>query len=361
MFGTYRTILALAVLANHLISIHAVGYYAVHGFFILSGYLMTFIMSHSYGYRAKGIKSFAINRFLRLYPSYWAAIAISIVTIVLWGEDQSRMYREFIFVPDNLKDWIQNLTLVFANLFPARESPRLSPPTWALTTELFFYFLIAIGLSKTKTLALVWLACSAVYMAATHWLDLDFSYRYGILFAGSLPFAIGASIYHFRETLCAHFNSAAKPWPIVVFFSLFVANGCLGGMVKHFHWDEFWFYLSFYLNYLIHTGLIVLLIQGKLPVISRKLDQKIGDFSYPIYLLHWPAGFLATMVLWGKPIRGFNPKGIISCLLAVLICFLISWLIIQCIDRPIQNLRARVKLKANQRLRSDAAACATGQ
>jgi peptidoglycan/LPS O-acetylase OafA/YrhL len=39
MFGTYRTLLALAVMASHLLKVPGIGGHAVHGFFILSGYL----------------------------------------------------------------------------------------------------------------------------------------------------------------------------------------------------------------------------------------------------------------------------------------------------------------------------------
>ena len=50
MFGTYRTLLALMIVALHLGGVPVIGGYAVFGFYILSGYLMTLIMQTSYGY-----------------------------------------------------------------------------------------------------------------------------------------------------------------------------------------------------------------------------------------------------------------------------------------------------------------------
>ena len=50
MLGSFRFILALLVVTQHLLLIPSVGHFAVHGFFILSGFLMTLVMSDTYGY-----------------------------------------------------------------------------------------------------------------------------------------------------------------------------------------------------------------------------------------------------------------------------------------------------------------------
>jgi peptidoglycan/LPS O-acetylase OafA/YrhL len=52
MFGFFRTLLALAVVVEHLGPAHYVGPYAVFGFYVLSGYLMTLIMHETYGHTA---------------------------------------------------------------------------------------------------------------------------------------------------------------------------------------------------------------------------------------------------------------------------------------------------------------------
>ncbi len=346
MFGLYRTLLALAVAAHHLISIPIIGHYAVHGFFILSGYLMTYVMNNSYGYSYNGVKSFAKNRFLRLYPSYWAILVISIGIVMYWGGEQSQIYRKFIYIPSELSEWIQNSTLIFINVFPSVAIPRLSPPAWALTIELIFYLLIAIGISKTKNLTLVWLIMSVIYMAVTHFADLGYGYRYSIVFAGTLPFSVGATIYHFREQLCTIFQSISKPIPITVLFLCFVFNSFLAAEIRHFHWGRSLFYLSFYINYLINTLLVISLINGRFPLVSKKLDQKLGDFSYPIYLFHWQAGFLSSMLIFGEPLKGLNQEGVISFIVSIAICILVSWMIIKFIDQPIQRFRVAIKEEA---------------
>lgn len=343
MFGTYRTILALAVVLQHLISIPMLGHYAVHGFFILSGYLMTYIMCNTYGYSFQGVKSFAVNRFLRLYPSYWGVLALSVLVITFFGESNSLEYREFIYIPGDFTQWLQNLSLIFPNLFPGQISPRLSPPTWALTIELLFYFLIAVGISKSRVATLIWFGISLVYMMGTHVMGMEYSYRYNILFAGTLPFSLGAMIYHFYNKVRSQRLIDNSGKMITVLFSAMVVNSFLSAILYKFNVSELAFNVSFYLNYVLNAFIIFMLVEGKVPLVSRELDKKIGDYSYPVYLMHWQAGFAASMLIWGEPVRGFNIQGIASLLFALVICFVFSTLIIKLIDHPIEKLRHKVK------------------
>jgi len=60
-----------------------IGFYMVFGFFVLSGYLMTFIMHKKYGYSVRGVGAYALNRFLRIYPLYWACFVFALVVFFL--------------------------------------------------------------------------------------------------------------------------------------------------------------------------------------------------------------------------------------------------------------------------------------
>lgn len=81
-------------------SMTVVGQYALHGFFILSGYLMTYVMHNTYGYSAKGIVYFGVNRFLQLFPAYWAICVPMVACISYAGVDYARTFNPNMGIPD---------------------------------------------------------------------------------------------------------------------------------------------------------------------------------------------------------------------------------------------------------------------
>ena len=195
MFGTYRSFLALMVVALHLGGIPQIGAYAVFGFYCLSGYLMTLIMQNTYGYTILGIATYGINRFLRIYPIYWVSILISSALIWLLGSDFSASYKSSMYLPENFLELFKNIVL----FFPLRESPRLTPPAWALTVEIFYYILISLGFSRNKHITIIWFAFSVLYHIFALILDLGWQRRYFTITAASLPFSTGALLFHYRQ------------------------------------------------------------------------------------------------------------------------------------------------------------------
>lgn len=346
MFGIYRTCLALAVVATHLLKVPAIGGHAVHAFFILSGFLMTTVMTKTYGYSPAGVGGFAINRFLRLFPSYWAILLLIIGSIHWWGAGATKAYHSAIAIPGTCAEWLQNLSLIYVNAFPMEVSPRLAPPTWALTVELLFYFVIALGLSRTRGTTLCWFFASVAYAISTHAQDLGFPYRYMHVLSGSLPFAIGAMIFHFGPWIRQRtLPYSSLPW-IAGLIGLFIINADLAALARH-RWNlEELFSACLYFNLPINAALIAILInKPKLPV-NPRVDKWIGDFSYPVYLCHWQAGFVASMILFGRPERGPSVAGGASFLLALLICGLVSLATIHWIDRPIEKLRSIIRARS---------------
>ncbi len=346
MFGIYRTLLALFVVASHLMSITIIGQYAVHGFFILSGYLMTLIMQRTYGYTPSGVAAFAANRFLRLYPSYWV-LCVPMILFITWaGRDAASSFNPSMGLPEGPLSWLQNATMLFADAMPMLVVPRIAPPTWALTVELLFYSLIAFGLSKTPARSIIWLGLSLLYMAATHLLDLPQNYRYAVITGGSLPFSMGACLYHFHsrfESLLGWLRSRNGFITLLFFFGLNCLAGCLVLLLKG---PPTLAHVFFYLN-LIANFLVVFALSGKelsFPV-SRRLDLAIGDFSYPIYLIHYPVGLACSMLVFGEPRRGFHLDGMVVTLCAIPVCLILSYMAIRFVDRPVQTLRSTLKTR----------------
>ena len=338
MFGTLRTTLAIMVLIGHLTDQWQIGTYAVFGFYIISGYLMTHIMHESYGFTAAGRKNFAINRFIRLYPSYWVVIVLSVVVIYFAGAEFSREYNELMIIPNGASEWLSVMGMLYIAEFPNTVSPNIAPTTWAITVELFFYMLICLGLSKTKLRVLIWLVLSLGYIVYCQIAELSWPYKYFPIPAASFPFAVGAFIY-FRKK--EGYLSISDSWLTSPSFliTLLVSNA-VATLVY-----PFYFQTGFYVSLLLSIMLCYELAMGRTwTIISRSLDKTLGDYSYPIYLLQWQAGLLVCYLIYKEPLKNANAEGYIVSGISLIVCVLIAWLIIRFIDKPLQNLKASKQL-----------------
>jgi peptidoglycan/LPS O-acetylase OafA/YrhL len=333
MFGTYRTLLALMVVGQHIGGIPLVGSYAVFGFYALSGYLMTFIMQNNYGYSRQGVGKYAINRFLRIYPIYWVSIGLSALLVLVVGEDVASAYHGDIRLPQTPGSLLRNLLL----FFPFMESPRLTPPAWALTVELCFYTLIGLGLSRTRRSVWIWFALSAAYHGVALYFDWDF---YFSVFAASLPFATGALIFHYRSELNAFLARTAagrSHWLPVAAFTMMLVNWGVGHLMPEL--EKPWFYF----NYLLCSSMVAILSDRKsLPVVSSRLDRWFGDLSYPIYLLHCQVGLVVMVAVNAAGLDLPHPG---PALMAISLPFILaaSWFVSVSIEAPIERMRSRVK------------------
>ena len=198
MFGIYRFLLALNVVFFHILEIPNIGPFAVYSFFILSGFLMTAIMHKTYSYSPQGFKKYAVNRFLRLFPTYWGLVLVTLIFIAIVGQDFATAFHPKMAMPDTWYHWLANLTLVFPYVTPVDYPVRLAPATWALTIELFFYMLIGLGVSRTKKVTFAWLIASVALLIVNNVSTKQFGLGYGSIFTASFPFALGALLYHYK-------------------------------------------------------------------------------------------------------------------------------------------------------------------
>lgn len=345
VFGTYRLALALIVMAHHLLTVPVIGQYAVFSFFVLSGFLMTAVMAGTYGYGADGFLRFAANRALRLYPAYWFAIILAIGVMALCGEAFTQAYRGAMFMPRGAGEWAANLSMFFPRLMPYDFLPRLLPPTWALTVELAFYLLIGLGLSRTRARSMLWLAASVAYTAVMVVAGADYYHLYGLIPSGSLPFAAGACTWHWREELTALLDRHLPLQPAlltaagIAWFLPFALIDKYGGIGTAR-------VVGLYLNVPIAAVVTIALFNAKAPRQLRRYDSRLGDYSYPVYLLHWPMGALASWALYQQPVHGMGIRALLSFALALLLTFAASTVVVLVIDPVIGRLRAVMKQPA---------------
>ena len=346
MFGVLRTTLALMVMVFHIfIGYLPLGTYAVFGFFIISGYLMTLIMHQSYGYKWQGRLTFIVNRFLRLHPLYWLAAAFTILLIYYLGADIVHGFHPSMDLPPNNKNLVQNIFMIFPSWIPGSIHPRLVPPTWAITVEMFYYALICFGVSRTFGRVKIWMLLSIAYVLYTFIYNLPWNNRYFHILAASLPFSIGASIYFISTDKIYDKYLSHSLFSSRVLYVLMLLN-CTIWMLIPRNSIGSWIEIGFYLNIVICSLLVFSLVKGgQIIKLSRGVDKFIGDFSYPIYLLHLQGGLLASYILFGqaKVFHRLTMNSLINFSLALVIVLAIAMVFIFMFDKPIQKLRTRIK------------------
>jgi len=333
MFGAYRTSLAMMVVMLHYANLAYIGNYAVFGFFALSGYLMTFIMQKNYGYTMHGLGAYALNRFLRIYPLYWMSCLVAIAILLFLDTEYTARNPAFA-MPETFVQWGKNLGLTLR--FTTR--PMLIVPAWALTVELFFYICIGLGASRNKLISAVWFSLSVSYTAYLIASGASFGERYQTLGAASLPFSTGAMIFHWRDELRRLFGPIAEySYAPALLFMLIIANWMVaklsGGLLQ-------W---GFYSNYILCAIMIISLFHRKqLPFISRKWDSWMGDLSYPLYLLHFPLGFL-FLYCFNRIGFDFAEPEMAFFLVATPFLLLAAWAMAVGVEQRVELLRNWVK------------------
>ncbi|RMD68483.1 MAG: hypothetical protein D6819_09260, partial [Gammaproteobacteria bacterium] len=144
------------------------GNIAVTGFFVISGYVITYVLLHRYPVHCwRGLAVFYLERAWRIYPLYWLVLGLDLLALAaLTGH-----------VPD--KPWLENLLLIpfgFQELFA--DHNRFGPldlqgalvigPAWTLCLDLLFYLMAPFLFVSRPTTWAVWgvgLAFFAAFIA----------------------------------------------------------------------------------------------------------------------------------------------------------------------------------------------------
>ncbi len=327
MFGTYRYTLALLVVLSHLWpSLNGWGgFYAVFGFYVLSGYLMATVLNSVYGFSAAGSARFLSNRLLRLLPPYYAVLALAALTILLFP-DQARSLCGAVRFPRHVQGWLHNVFLLGLN----RDVAMMVPPAWSLDVELRAYVAMAFLLTRWRRVTVVWLAVSLLYTVFMHAEGYTFADRYFRPVSASLPFSLGATLYFFRDLLPSfpprfallggalfgvHTFAAGSLW----------ADPCGGGL-----------YVSLAISSIL-TVFLASLDRAALPDFLVKADARLGDLSYPLFLSHWPAAILLS----GAGV--FREKGPSLFLGGLLLAHVISLTFLLPLEGRVAGLRQRLR------------------
>jgi len=245
---------------------------AVRSFFIISGFLI--FMSYE---KSKTMSSYFSKRIRRIYPAYAFVIIISIITGLIFTSIPIKEYLSF----ETLKYLISNLLFLnflqpnLPGLFVENPITAVNGALWTLKIEVMFYMLVPFivlvfnRIGRIKVIIGIYILSLFYSYTLFHFYDL-LKYSFLMELQRQLPgqltfFMMGASGYYFFE----HFKKYSIYFLGIALLLLALRN---------------------FLPWLIFEPFVLLILLLFASTMLRYLGNfnRYGDFSYGIYILHFP-------------------------------------------------------------------------
>jgi peptidoglycan/LPS O-acetylase OafA/YrhL len=293
MFGGLRLFLAFFVVFSHLVGspyLAHFGFYAVRGFFVLSGYLMTLGLNEHYGFDAR---RFWVNRLLRLLPLYYAACLLTLVAVALLPGEAATYIGQWqpnLMWRDALADV---LVLPLNHVEPQY---RLVPTAWSLAVEIEMYVVLFLFISRSKKQALMALFFGLLYHAVCGSNDVAFGYRFFGAFSAVLPFSFGALIYFYRKDGMLT-NIAPAMAGVALAIWVIDALASETGYIDN---------AGYYTDTILFSVVVAGLANAKFSPPIRSVDRALGELAYPVFLVQWLTGFVTALVFMPGVWRGWS-------------------------------------------------------
>ncbi len=327
---------------------------AVQLFYITSGFLISYVLTERGGYENK--VTFYLSRCLRLYPLYLAVASLTLVIYLLANPQFFELHRDMplsanisLTLANFLlfgQDWIMfsavhSGDLVFATNFNNSDfalwKGLLVPQAWSLGVELSFYLIAPFVLPRRKLL-LALLVCSLLLRVALvvngigtndPWTYRFFPTELAFFLVGSLSHQILLPLYRkfFGGALG---KSSLVATVVLAAFSVLYFVVPVSGLYK---------------APILFSCFILFLPLTFAFQNQYKLDGKIGDLSYPIYIGHFLVIFVLELLFKQIDITNELLISISNAIFSIMFALVLNWTI----GDRIELLRAKVKTRSVKR------------
>ncbi len=275
------------------------GYYGVHLFFLVSGFVIFWTLS-----RINHPVDFIWLRLSRLFPVYWVAATITFFIMFFYG-------------PENRVAKVSDLIINYSMLQGYLGVRHIDGVYWTLTLELAFYFWMLIlfmchQLKNIERWFLAWVLL-ATTLTFTGWIEsIPMRLRYLLLLDYIGLFAAGICFYRLRE------GAATKATYSVLTLSLlglYIQYNFLGAAIITV------IYCLFYCA-----------INDKILLLSYKPFLFMGTISYSFYLIHQNIGYTVIHLFYE---HNMSPFLGIAC--AFITALILGTLLTYTIEKPAMN------------------------
>ncbi len=331
------------------------GYHAeaVLVFFVLSGYLVGGL-SAARGAEGKWQPGgYAIDRISRLFIAFLPALLLTVAldyagshffdgTGLYDGTHPMVVQKMHGEVLQNRLTWpifLGNAAML-QNYFGVPELGT-NDPLWTLSTEFWFY--VVFGLLLTAWLArkpVVRWTCAFLGIAASALLGIDFVLYLGMWLIGFLASQLPRP--PLSHPLIA--TGAMLAWLVVIRIKDSFFDAHLG-----------YKFASQYLLAALFGWIILSMRDRRIPWLTRvaPFNKFMADFSYSVYLIHFPVIWFALSVLGTKTgIAGFrtafrptDPVGVATYVGMILGCLLVAWLFSRATEAHTAKLRQALRAR----------------
>lgn len=281
------------------------GWLGVYLFFLISGFV---ICMSCWG---RTPRQFAVSRFIRLYPAYWVALALT-STVLFLRPGGTKL---------QITDVLTNATMVQQGL----HSPDVDGVYWSLWAELRFYMLFAVvvvmGLTYRRVVSfcVIWLAASILAESSGN--DL----LKIVANPGYSPFFIGGVAVY----LMYRFGPRPELWLLIAASWLdgqhqmkFLVAGAARVTKADVSWSVSVVLVTAFYAVVIAAAL------GKLDFFNWRWMTVAGSMTYPLYLIHEDIGW--EIIRHGR--HHMSPYALLACLVPLMM--LAAYLIHRLIERP---------------------------
>lgn len=314
--GGFRLVLALVVVGSHLTAF-GLGRPAVMLFFMLSGYWVPRMYEQKYR-PAVPVWLFYASRLLRVWLPFVVAFLAVFALYWLTGDPKPVLV-------------LWGVTL----LGLASTHRDVLGTAWSLDIEVQFYLMVpviwAVLAAALRKGALIWALCGVAGLTVLGWL-LQMSFGLWTVLAYLPPFVVGTLIWLMQPRMRLGGAMAS--------LGVFSLAGLVVLAIPHlrpfliYHapvpFDLDWFGMAWVL---LLTPFVIWNLQQK----SSALDMHFGNFSYALYITHWP------VIAYLQPVLA--PVGLKDKLMIVAVIAVVSVSFYLGVDRQCERLRRRLILR----------------